>query len=205
MTTYLARMRGHYPSGRPWGSGLHLNSPDSPSVLLSAWVSAVTDFWTNGSHGVNTFYNTGVILDSVDVVTLDPATGHQIAKTPPTVLSLAGTSADTQMPDRDAIHVSLTGASIGPGTRGGMFLPAPVEGTQNAGEFSNPLITRVGVAARALLSAIAADGTVAYVWNREPTIHKPTPFTQTVVTTAECSSKVASKESRVKNLRASFG
>lgn len=205
MTAYLARIHGHYPSGRTWGTSLHVESSDTAAVLLTAWQAAVSDWWTNGTHGVNTFYNTGVILDSVDVVTLDESTGHQIARTSPVVLTLAGASSDTQLPDRNSVHISLRGASIGPGTLGGMRLPAPVEGTVTNGEYTSALTSRMGTAARALLSAVAGDGSVVFIWNREPSIHKPTAFTKTTMTTAECSSKVATVSKRVKTFKPSFG
>lgn len=205
MTDYLARIHGHYASGARWGTSLHVSSSDTASILLTAWAAAVSDFWTNGSHGVNTFYPTGTILDSVDVVTLDDATGNQIARTTPTVLSLPGTSADTGLPDRNSVHVSLRGTAIGPGTLGGMRLPAPVEGTVTSGEFTSSLTTRVGTAARALLSAVGSDGSVVYIWNRQPTLHKPTPLSKTTMTTAECSSKVCVVSARTKGFKPSFG
>lgn len=205
MTSYLARIHGHYASGRDWGTSLHVSSSDTPAVLLTNWAAAVSDWWTNGSHGVNTFYPTSTILDSVDVVTLDDATGNQIARTVPQVLTLAGASSDTGLPDRNSVHISLRGTVIGPGTLGGMRLPAPVEGTVTNGEYTNALVTRMGTAARALLSAVGSDGSVVFIWNRQPTLHKPVAFTKTTMTTAECSSKVATVSARVKTLRASFG
>lgn len=205
MTDHLLRMRGHYPSGRRWGTAIKIDSAHVAGDVLTVWAAAVTDFWTNGSHGINTFYQTTVILDQVDVVTLDGGTHRQVAKTAPTVLSLPGTSADVQGPDRNAVHVSFRGNDIGPGTIGGMFLPCPVEGTVVDGEYDNALITRVGTAARSLLAAITADGSTAFQANREPTINKPVVWTKTVLLTAECSSKVAIKSSRVKGVQPTFG
>lgn len=204
MGTYLARMTGHYASGRKWGSSLHVSSSDTAATLLTAWAAAVSSWWTDGTHGVDTFYPTGTILDSVDVVTLDDATGHQIARTNPQILTLAGTSVDTGLPDRNSVHINLTGPVIGPGNRGGMRLPAPVEGTVVNGEYDNALITRMGIAARALLASVSADGSTVFVWNTSPTIHKPTPFTKTFLNFAECSSKVAIVTARVKGVKASF-
>lgn len=204
MADYFARIKGHYASGRTWGTGLHITSSDTAATILSNWIAQVTSFWTDGTHGLNTDYATGTVLDFVDVATLDGSM-RTVARTAPTTLDLPGTSIDTALPDRNSAVVTLRATSIGPGTIGHMKLPAPVEGTVNGGEFQSTFYDRVGVAARALVTGMSADGSQVFIFNKEPTIHKPTPFTKTIIVTAQGSSKVGSEESRVKSVRASFG
>lgn len=203
MADYFARIKGHYPSGRGWGTGLHVRTTDTPAALLSIWIAAVTSWWTDGTHGLNTLYPAGTILDYVDVATLDGSM-KTIARTAPTTLSLPGTSSDNGLPDKNSIAVALRSTSIGPGQIGHMKLPAPVEGIVANGEYQPTPMSRVGVASRALLSAVGADGSQVFFFNRQPTLHKPTPFTVSIAVTAQASSKVASETSRVKSLKATF-
>lgn len=204
MADYFARIRGHYASGRTWSTGLHITSTDTAAALLTIWAAQVTSFWTDGTHGLNTVYSTGTEIDSVDVATLN-GTMRTVARTTPTTLSLPGTSADTALPDLNSAVVTLRATAIGPGTIGHMKLPAPVEGTVVGGEFQPTFYDRVGVAARALLSGVSADGSQVFIFNREATISKPLAYTKTVMVTAQGSSKVGRESSRVKGVRASFG
>lgn len=204
MADYYARIKGHMPSGRGWGTGLHITSTDTASDLLTIWAAQVTSWWTDGTHGLNTLYATGTVIDTVDVATFN-GVGQVIARTAPTTLTLAGTSADTALPDRDSAVVTLRGTGIGPGTIGHMKLPPPVEGVVVNGEFTSTFYDRVGVASRALVSGVSADGSQVFIWNREATLHKPTAFTKTIMVTAQGSSKVGMQTSRVKGVRAVFG
>lgn len=204
MGDYYARIRGHMPSGRTWGTGLHITSTDTAAALLTIWAAQVTSWWTDGTHGLNTVYATGTVIDTVDVATLDGLLRTE-ARTAPVTLTLAGSSSDTALPDRDSAVVTLRGASIGPGTIGHMKLPPPVEGVVVNGEFTSTFYDRVGVASRALLAGIGADGSQVFIANKEATLHKPTAFTKTIMITAQGSSKVGMQSSRVKGVRAVFG
>lgn len=204
MTDYYCRIKGHYASGRTWGTGLHVTSTDTAAALLTIWAAQVTSFWTDGTHGLDTVYATGTEIDFVDVATLN-GTMQTIARTAPTTLSLAGTSVDTALPDRNSAVLTLRAASIGPGTIGHMKLPAPVEGTVVGGEFQPTFYDRVGAAGRALLSGIGADGSQVFIFNKQATLHKPLAYTKTIMITAQGSSKVGSQGSRVKGVKASFG
>lgn len=204
MADYFARIKGHYASGRTWSTGLHITSTDTAATILSNWIAQVTSFWTDGTHGLDTVYATGTVIDTVDVATLN-GTMQTVARTAPTTLSLAGTSVDTALPDRNSAVVTLRASGVGPGTIGHMKLPAPVEGTVSGGEFQSTFYDRVGVAARALLSGMTADGSQVFIFNKEATLHKPLAFTKTIMVTAQGSSKVGSQESRVKSVKPSFG
>lgn len=204
MADYYARVRGHYASGRKWGFGWHINSSKTADAMQTAWVTAVTNWWTNGTYGMQTLYPTGTVLDSVDITTLTAGL-TALVRTAPAILTLAGTSADNGLPDRNSMVMSLRGATLGRGDRGRSFLPAPTEGTVANGEYQSTSYDRAGIAARALLFAITSGGDVVFVFNRLETIQKPTPLTRTTIITAEVSSKVASQERRVKQAAPVYG
>lgn len=196
MTDYKILIKGHYVSGRPWSTHLKLTSTHAPDAVLTTAGTAVSDWWTNGTYGMDTLMPTGTILDSVEVLTLN-GVGHATNRVGPTVLSLPGTSIDTGLPDVDSPTVSLRTANIGPGEIGHMKLPAPVEGTVSNGELQPTPQGRMGSAARALLAALTADGSTVFIWNPQETIHKPTPFTKSIVVTAKASNIVGTVHKRV--------
>lgn len=196
MTDYLGKIHGHYVSGRAWSTGLHITSSETPSAMLTTWTAAVTDFWTNGSHGIQTLYHTDTILDSVEVLTLD-GTLKQTARQGPSLLSLAGTSSDTAGADIDSVVVSLRTAHIGKGEIGHMKLPSVVEGAITNGELAPTPQARIGAAATALLAAINADGSTVFLANRQVTISKPTLYTKSIVTSAKACNIIGTVRKRV--------
>lgn len=203
MTDYLCRFQGHYVSGRPWSSGFHLSSTNTPSVQLTKLVTNVTDLWTNGSHGIETLYHTDTILDYAEVITLNSQLRYQ-TRTGPTSLALPGTSSDTPGADIVSVVISLRTADVGPGQIGKMKLPSPVEGAVTNGELASTPQTRFGTAAEAFRTAMTSDGSVWFIYNRQETISKPTPLTRSTVTKAECSNILGTVRRRVKHANRTY-
>jgi hypothetical protein len=203
MSDYLCRLIGHYGSGRPWSTRFYLSSTAPPSSVLTSLATNAGDYWSNGSHGLNTLYHTTTIFDSVEVILLNGSLKYQ-QRNGPTSLALAGTSSDTAGPDIDSVVVSLRTANVGPGEIGKMKLPSPVEGTIVNGEFDATPQTRVGVASRAFITAMTGGGATWFIFNREATISKPTPLTRSTIITAECSNIIGTVRRRVKHANRTY-
>jgi hypothetical protein len=203
MSDYKLIMHGHYVSGRPWSTGLYLTSSATPSAMLTSWATAVTDFWTNGSHGIQTLYHTDTILDNVEVITLTGDMKYR-TRTGPTSLALAGTSSDTGGADIVSVVLSLRTSNLGAGERGRMKLPSPVEGAITNGELASTPQARFGTAGEALRTALTADGSTWFLFNRQETISKPTPFTKSIVVKAECSNILGTVRRRVKHANRTY-
>lgn len=203
MSDYKLMMHGHYASGRPWSTGLHLTSSAVPSALLTTWSAAVTDWWTNGSHGMDTLIPTTTILDSCEVITLNGSMKY-LTRTGPTALALAGTSSDTGGADIVSPVLSLRTANLGPGERGRMKLPSIVEGAISNGEVASTPQARMGTAGQALWAALTSDGSTWFLYNRQVTIEKPTAFTKSIVLTVKCSNVLGTVRRRVKHANRTY-
>lgn len=195
MSDYELRVLGHYQNGRPWTWRWFFNSPNTAATVLTAWSAAITDFWTNGTYGVETLYATTTVLDDVEVITLDAK--FQWTARIKQSLTLAGTSSDNPMPNGNAVLLHLESPGLRPNERGYTRLPAPVEGSANNGEYTPTAGGRFGTAARALHSTMATGGQFTFVHTgAEVTKHGVAAYTRTTITNIQASGKVAYQRKR---------
>lgn len=197
MPDYKLITRGHFASGRTWSWAWHVTSGQPLATIGATWNSAVSNWWTNGTYGVDTLYPTGTILDDTLAVQLN-GTQHYFQKNPPTALALAGTSADNGLPDKDSMVVSLRSPFPAKHQRGRSKMPAPVEGIVTNGEFTSLAATRMKNATNSVLAAINADGSTVYVFNPYTLIDGTPPYTKTVITFLEVALKVGGVRKRTK-------
>lgn len=180
MTDYYAQVHGKFASGDSWSFGWHITSNQTPDALLTTWSNAWIATWTDGTHGLQTLYNTTTTISYFTVATLN-ASMKQTAKVE-LVSAQPGTSSDTPLPDEDAVLVSLRSPSIQKHGRGRTFLPAPVEGIVDTGLYTNTAMTRVKTAVSAVRSAITADGSTQFVTNDHVLKDGTPPYQKTVIT-----------------------
>lgn len=199
MADYKCHVFGHYSGGTKWSWGWYVTSTSPAATLLTTWATAVTDWWTNGTYGMDTLYPTSTILDGVDCVTLDDHFKY-MARVQES-LTLAGTSSDAGLPAECAMLLRLESPGLYPNQRGRTYLPAPVEGIYDGTQFSAIGAGRAGTAARALHFAIASAGNVTFVHTgAEISKHGVPAYTKTTITNVQASGKPTSQKRRTKKI-----
>lgn len=181
MPLYRATMSGVFPDGRTWSSRLTLYSAASTASTLATWATALTGFWTDATHGVQTLYPVGTVLSLATMATLDTTMREGEKLSQP--LTLPGTNVGDSLPAQDAILVSLRGTAVGKKNRGRMYLPGPADTVATVGEMDATSTTRVATAIRQLFADMRAAGATFYVYNAKASTHDPIPFTLKVITT----------------------
>jgi hypothetical protein len=206
MTDYYAQIHGHFANQRPWSTGLHIESSQTESALLATWSAAVTNLWADSVHGIELFYPTATNLDSVTVATLGP-TMRELTKSTG-IINLPGAAAGDTLPYQNATLVSLRSASVQRKGRGRMFMPAMEETFINDDVLTDAAATRVKAAFLALFSAITADGSRVFVFNRKDTspLHPPVipALTKAYITTPFVSNKPAAQRRRTRKVVAKY-
>lgn len=202
MPLYRATMNGVFPDGRTWSSRLTVGDPANTAAVLARWGLALTSAWTNGSHGLQTLYPVGTVLNSASMATLDSTMREGEKQLLP--LALAGTNVGDSLPAQDAILVSLRGANVGKKNRGRMYLPGPADTVAIVGEMDATSTTRVATAMRALFDDMRAGGSTFYVYNAKANAHDPIPFTLKVITSEIVDRFIRSQRRRQEKNRAVY-
>lgn len=199
MTDYKVKVHGSLAGGRPYSWAWNVTSSQTPSALETTMAAALTDYWSNGTYGVNTLYNSTTTLDGFDIITLD-GTYKETAKQSHS-LSLAGTSSDAPLADDSTLVVQKRSTGLRRNQRGYTHFPALVEGTLSGGLYQTTPRNRYGTAVTALLAAIAADGSTVFVHVGATPTHGGVPaYTKTVITSMHASSKPGSQRARTRKL-----
>lgn len=187
-------MKGRFENGDVWSIDWTVESNQPLSTLLTTWSNAWVSAWTDGTHGLDTLYHTDTSIQSFTVYQLNGIMeGVQrvdLASVQP------GTSSDTPLPNRNAILMGKVSALVGKTSRGYSYLPAPVEGIVVNGSYTSASMTRVKAALATVLTAIQADGSAVFIFNRKVTKAGVPPYTKTVVTGLRVSEKVATQRRR---------
>ena len=195
-------MSGVFPDGRTWSNRLTLANTAATAGLLATWSTAVTNFWTDATHGVQTLYPVGTVLNQTSAAVLDSGMreGEKLFQT----LSLPGTNVGDGLPDQDAILVSLRGTAVGKKNRGRMYLPGPADTVAIVGEMDNTSTTRVSTAIKALFNDMRAAGSTFYVYNAKASVHDPIPFTLKVISDEKVDRFIRSQRRRQEKNRAIY-
>lgn len=199
MTDYKVKVHGALAGGRAYSWAWFITSSQTPSALETTMAAALTDYWSNGTYGVNTLYNSSTTLDTFDVITLD-GTFRETAKQSHS-LSLAGTSSDAPLADDSTLVVQKRSTGLRRNQRGYTHFPALVEGTLASGLYQTTPRNRYGTAVTALLAAIAADGSTMFVHTgAHETVGGVPSYTKTVISSVHASSKPGSQRARTRKL-----
>lgn len=160
MTDYYCRAHGTFENGDVWSTGLHIDSNQTRTSLLTTFSNAWIGAWTDGTHGIETLYHTDVVMQGWDVYELGP-TLKGLFKV--SLLSAQpGTSSDTPPANEQTTVVEWTSPSITKRGRGFSKLPGLVEGVLVNGSYTSVAGTRVKTAMLALQAAIQADGSTIF-------------------------------------------
>lgn len=204
---------GVYASGQKWTFRQNFSSSAALATVENDWLTAVTDLWINGTHGIETVYPTTTVMDRTRT--------YQLAIVPVTIggvtvnkfvsvnaredsFTLPGTSANDGLPDQDALLVSLRSDGVGPNHRGRTFLPAPDETIVVGDVMDNTPATRVSTAMTDLRAAMAAGGHTQELWNEKATHRDPVVGTLKPVTLCEVDRVMRTQRRRVRKKAAQY-
>lgn len=206
MTIYRCVASGVFASGETWSFRQHFDSAAAIATIQGDWFTQISSFWTNGSHGVETLYPTGTVLNLTSTAALSGVPFREGAKQSATA-TLAGTGADDSLPEQVCILVSLRGADVGQRNRGRIHLPAPMETTATGGELGSTEGTRVSTAIGALYAGMRLAGHTPVVYNTKvskvPTVD-PVPQTIKVIVTEEVDRVLRTLRPRTRSRRAVY-
>jgi hypothetical protein len=168
MTLYRCKAAGVFPSTFPWSFTINFSSSATVATVETDWLAQMSSAWTNGTHGIETLFPSGTILETtstaqlaiVHIGTVDKLREVATREDNP---ALAGTSANAALPDQNAILVSLRTDLPGKENRGRIHLPAPDVTLVTAGELGTTPTTRVSTAIAALLTGMGGAGHQAVV------------------------------------------
>jgi len=202
MTIFRAVASGVFASGETWSWRQHLQSSSPLANVLSDWGTQVSSAWTNGTHGLETLYPTGTVLNRVTVAELSPLMREGAKQE--TVLALPGTGAGDSLPEQVCILVSLRGSDVGAKNRGKNHLPAPDETAATGGDLGATNGTRVTTAMTALYSGMRTAGHLPVVYNTATNPHDPVLFTVKVMVDQFADRILRSQRRRTKGRKAIY-
>lgn len=164
MTDYYAQVFGVFPNGRKWSTGRHITSNQSEAALLTTWQNAWTAAWTDGTHGLQAMYPVGTKITEFFVTTLNGNFTQRSKEGIP--VSLPGTNAGASLPSQISMVISWRSARVGRHYRGHQGLAAPAEDQVINDFLTGPGTIRLKAAMQAIQTAIQADGSTFFGFNR---------------------------------------
>lgn len=177
---YLATVRGVLPNGRAWSTSRHITSNQSEGALLTTWQNAWTTQWNLATTGFAVAYTAGTTITQFEVATLN-GTMVKTSKSQASV-SLVGTDANSAGAQGTAIIVDWPSAGTLRRQRGRQFLPAPAVDMAVDGVLTGTAATNFKNNVDAVATAVRADGSTFFVFNRVKTFTDgAAPFTITVL------------------------
>jgi hypothetical protein len=178
---YLATVRGVLPNGRAWSTSRHITSNQSESALLTTWQNAWTTQWNLATTGFAVAYTAATTITQFEVATLNGS--MQKTSKSQAAVSLVGTDATTAGAQGTAIVVDWPSAGALRRQRGRQFLPAPATDMAADGKLNATPATNFKTNVNAVRTAVTADGSTFFVFNRNKTLTDgAAPFTITVLT-----------------------
>lgn len=202
MTDYFAQIHGVLPNGRSWSTGRHITSSQTEGGLLTTWGNAWTAAWTPTGTGLATLFSTGLTLTGYTVSTLD-ATMRQLTKSSTTV-SAAGVATGTSLPSNNSIVVDWRSTSLKRSARGRQALPPPADNQVTNDNLIAGSATNVKNGLLSVQSAIQADGSSFFVFNRHPLVDGTPAYHKTIITSLVVRNKVGSQRKRYRKEVSSY-
>jgi hypothetical protein len=179
MTDYVATVRGVLPNGRPWSTARHITSNQSEAALLTTWSNAWTTAWNLATTGLAVMYTSGTTVTQFEVGTLN-GTMVKVSKSQSTA-SLAGTDANFATAQGTAVIVDWQSAGTLRNQRGRQKLPPTADDFAIDGVLVGAAPANFKAAMDSIATAIRADGSTLFVFNRYATIRGIPAYTKTVL------------------------
>lgn len=192
---YKTIVRGHFLSGRKWSTHINVTSAQSESALLTTISNAWIASWTHATYGLNLIYPTNTAIDGFQVSTLNVSM-KEISKSL-LASSHAGITGTASEPETLAITVALSSDVLANNARGYIKLPAPITGVFLQNVMDPTIAGHIKSAMDDIYTAIRADGSTIFSWNRKTTkkLGLP-PFSKEVLTVSRISDKAGTQEQR---------
>jgi hypothetical protein len=202
MPDYYAQASGVFPSGRRWSTARHITSQQLLPNILATWGAAWNAAWTDAAHGLDAAYPVGTVLNEYTVAQLD-GNFREIAKQGLSA-NQPGVNAGKSLPASVAVVMSWRSAGIGRHFRGFQSMPAPAEDQVNNDMVIDTARDRFTAALRAIQTAIQADGSTFFTFNRVPLANGTPPGNKVVLTEVSTRDKVGSRDQRLKHEPATY-
>jgi len=202
MADYFAQVHGTLPDGRTWSTGRHITSNQDPNALLTTWANAWTSAWNVATTGLATLYPAGVTITQFTVATLNGQMKQQTKF--PQDAALVGSATGDGLPASCSIVVDWRSVSVRRSGRGRQALPPPAESQTTNDNLNSTPAANVKAAINTVKSAINADGSTFFVFNRHPLIDGTPAYTKTVLTSVAVRNKIGSQRQRIKKAAVSY-
>lgn len=162
MALYRADLQGTIYGIEEFQHGMHFSSSDSTAGLAADVAAA----WTTlaGTAALNTFYNTGITWQQVNVSELGATPAAPIITSAQAAIGASGLATDPSLPAQCSPCVSLTTATAGSRARGRMFLPPPdTSAVTTSGRLSSAFRTAAVNALDAFFATMAGNAATCVV------------------------------------------
>lgn len=160
MALYRHRLEGFFP-GEVWSFGLYSDSTLSVAASQSAFMTGVTNFWSE----VAPLICADVGTNRATTVELDPLTGKQLTGAEDTRADV-GTSVATCLPFQCAPVVSLRTATLSRAGRGRFYAPSLAVDQVDAGRLLTAARDTLADGALALVNGLTAAGGNIVIYHR---------------------------------------
>lgn len=162
MALYRHRLEGTFP-GEIWSFGLYTDSNLSVAASQSAWMTGITNFWSEATA----LFSTDVATTRAVTVELDPSTGSQLTGAEDTRTDV-GTSAAETLPFQCAPVVSLRTATLSRAGRGRFYAPSLAVDQVAGGRLLIAARDTLADAALELVQGLTAAGGNLVIYHRGP-------------------------------------
>jgi hypothetical protein len=165
MSLYLLKALCHGPTSELAMYTLHANATITNTAMMTAWLAALDDQWSNAAHKFATLANSNVGLDSATVVEIDVATGKQLSRLDQ-AHSIPGLGVGTSMPPEVAECVSLRTLLPQRAGRGRFFMPPIETGNVSAGKIAAAAVTIIANGAAGMIGILKSNGATPVLYGR---------------------------------------
>jgi hypothetical protein len=172
MALFKSTLGGTTPDGRWSFSIWTTNTGDDAAAALSKFQDAVEAMWVDG---LDAFIATAVTYDSQSVVTINQATGQQIARADG-IVSNPGVATAGTLPPQISLAVTLRTALATRAGRGRIYLPPFSLDEVAAGRLGATTQGLALTAVKGMFDTMISDGHTPVLYGRSS--HATTPVTQ---------------------------
>lgn len=165
MALYLLKANCHGPTSELAMYTLHATGSLTNTAMMTAWLAALDDQWSNAAHKFSSLANTSVGLDSATVVEIDIATGKQLSRLDQ-AHAVPGVGVGTSMPPEVAECVSLRTLLPQRAGRGRFFMPPIETGNVSAGKIAAAAVTIIVNGAAGLIGILKSNGAIPCLYSR---------------------------------------
>lgn len=160
MALYRHKLEGTFP-GEVWSFGLHTDSNLSLAAAQSAWMTGITNFWSE----VTALLSADVGTTRASTVELDPGTGKQLTGAEDTRADV-GTSAAECLPFQCAPVVTLRTNTLSRAGRGRFYAPSLAVDQIEAGRLLTAARDTLADGALELVQGLTAGGGNVVIYHR---------------------------------------